>query len=108
MYISILKCGPGLLFIGLGWLSVQVQFDMSALAQQSRCDVRLVQTQPVLVSELEVPFPYTRYIDFKQFKVRGECYMAFSLTILWSEVPGKFLNVVLEKDGEDKLDGPLK
>jgi hypothetical protein len=25
-----------------------------------------------------------------------------------SEVPGKFRNVVLEKDGEDKLDGPRK
>jgi hypothetical protein len=28
MYISILKCGPGLLFIGLRWPSVQVEFDM--------------------------------------------------------------------------------
>jgi hypothetical protein len=25
-----------------------------------------------------------------------------------SEVPGKFWNVVLEEDGEDKLDGPRK
>jgi hypothetical protein len=25
-----------------------------------------------------------------------------------AEVPGKFGNVVLEKDGEDKLDGPHK
>jgi hypothetical protein len=25
-----------------------------------------------------------------------------------SEVPGNFWNVVLEKDGEDKLDGPRK
>jgi hypothetical protein len=31
MYISILKCGPGLLFIGLSWPSVQVEFDMPAL-----------------------------------------------------------------------------
>jgi hypothetical protein len=28
MYISNLKCGPGLLFIGLGWPSVQVEFEM--------------------------------------------------------------------------------
>jgi hypothetical protein len=26
-----LKCGPGLLFIGLRWPSVQVEFDMPAL-----------------------------------------------------------------------------
>jgi hypothetical protein len=32
MHISILKCGPGLLFIGLRWPSVQVEFDMPALA----------------------------------------------------------------------------
>jgi hypothetical protein len=31
MYISILKCGPGLLFIGLSWPSVQVEFDMPDL-----------------------------------------------------------------------------
>jgi hypothetical protein len=31
MYISILKCGPGLLFIGLSWPSVQVEFDMPEL-----------------------------------------------------------------------------
>jgi hypothetical protein len=30
-YISILKCGPGLLFIGLRWPSVQVEFDMPGL-----------------------------------------------------------------------------
>jgi hypothetical protein len=34
MYISILKCGPGLLFIGLRWPSVQVEFDMPALEDQ--------------------------------------------------------------------------
>jgi hypothetical protein len=28
MYISIVKCGPGLLFTGLSWPSVQVEFDM--------------------------------------------------------------------------------
>jgi hypothetical protein len=31
MHISILKCVPGLLFIGLRWPSVQVEFDMPAL-----------------------------------------------------------------------------
>jgi hypothetical protein len=31
MYISILKCGPRLLFIGLSWPSVQVEFDMPVL-----------------------------------------------------------------------------
>jgi hypothetical protein len=31
MYISILKCGPGLLFIGLSWPSVQVEFEMPGL-----------------------------------------------------------------------------
>jgi hypothetical protein len=31
MYIYILKCGPGLLFLGLNWLSVQVEFDMPAV-----------------------------------------------------------------------------
>jgi hypothetical protein len=31
MYISILKCGRGLLFIGLIWPSVQVEFEMSVL-----------------------------------------------------------------------------
>jgi hypothetical protein len=31
MHISILKCGPGLLFMGLRWPSVQVEFDMPAL-----------------------------------------------------------------------------
>jgi hypothetical protein len=31
MYISILKCGPGLLFIGLSWPSVQGEFDMPVL-----------------------------------------------------------------------------
>jgi hypothetical protein len=31
MYIYILKCGPGLLFLGLSWPSVQVEFDMPAL-----------------------------------------------------------------------------
>jgi hypothetical protein len=31
MYISILKCGPGLLFIGLRWPSVQVEFDIPVL-----------------------------------------------------------------------------
>jgi hypothetical protein len=31
MYISTLKCGPGLLFIGLRWPSVQAEFDMPAL-----------------------------------------------------------------------------
>jgi hypothetical protein len=31
MHISILKCGPGLLFIGLRWPSVQVEFDTPAL-----------------------------------------------------------------------------
>jgi hypothetical protein len=31
MHISILNCGPGLLFIGLRWPSVQVEFDMTAL-----------------------------------------------------------------------------
>jgi hypothetical protein len=31
MYISILKCGPRLLFIGLSWPSVQVEFNMPDL-----------------------------------------------------------------------------
>jgi hypothetical protein len=31
MYIYILKCGPGLLFLGMSWPSVQVEFDMPAL-----------------------------------------------------------------------------
>jgi hypothetical protein len=31
MYIYILKCGPGLLFLGLNWPSVQVEFDMPAV-----------------------------------------------------------------------------
>jgi hypothetical protein len=31
MYIYILKCGPGLLFLGLSWPSVQVEFDMPDL-----------------------------------------------------------------------------
>jgi hypothetical protein len=34
MYIYILKCGPGLLFLGLNWPSVQVEFDMPDLDQQ--------------------------------------------------------------------------
>jgi hypothetical protein len=31
MYIYILKCGPGLLLLGLNWPSVQVEFDMPGL-----------------------------------------------------------------------------
>jgi hypothetical protein len=31
MYISILKCGPGLLFIWLSWHSVQVELEMPGL-----------------------------------------------------------------------------
>jgi hypothetical protein len=35
MYISMLKCGPGLLFIGLSWPSVQVEFDMPGVEEWS-------------------------------------------------------------------------
>jgi hypothetical protein len=31
LFISILKCGPGLLFIGLSWPSVQVELEMPGL-----------------------------------------------------------------------------
>jgi hypothetical protein len=41
MHIYILKCGPGLFFIGLRWPSVQVEFDMPALN-----DVRKSQIMP--------------------------------------------------------------
>jgi hypothetical protein len=34
MHISILKCGPELLFIWLRWPSVQVEFDMPGVEDQ--------------------------------------------------------------------------
>jgi hypothetical protein len=37
MYISILKCGPGLLFIGLSWPSVQFELEMPALRERGLC-----------------------------------------------------------------------
>jgi hypothetical protein len=43
MYISILKCGPGLLFIGLSWPSVQFEFDMPDL----EIKLHINQTSPI-------------------------------------------------------------
>jgi hypothetical protein len=39
------------------------------------------------------------------FKTRYNCLYIYRRV---AEIPGKFWNVVLENDGEDKLDGPRK
>jgi hypothetical protein len=43
MYISVLKCGPGLLFIGPSWPSVQVQFDMPGVWDEETDEVAKVE-----------------------------------------------------------------
>jgi hypothetical protein len=61
--------------------------------------------------------PFTRKLDLELRKKLVKSYIwnialhgaeTRTLSEIRSEIPRRFFNVVLEKDGEDKLDGPHK